>query len=211
MYAPLAFVCFMPEDSRYLSPEIAYSMQHVVRSLFVPRTRRRRHLLICLLLLLGAASLLSACDITPPPAPTPTLTSTMEPGFLSTQLAVFVPSPAHPGDAVTVICKFQTTYQPINTIVSTSYTTNLYGPFKSASEMQTAIATTTVGPPTWQSHFANTASGGSNGSGPETDQSSFSLPRTLTPGYYDLVVIVTVHGGRATARSDTPVQIVTAG
>src|SRR6185437_16618319 len=169
-----------------------------------------RYLLICLLLL-SVAALLSACDITSPPTPTPTLTGTTEPGFLSTQLAIFIPSPVQPGDSVTVVCKFQTTYQSNNVVVSTTYTTNLYGPFKSNSDMQTAIATTTVGPPTWQSRFSNTASGGSNGFGLETDQSNFALPRTLAPGLYDLVVIVTVHGGRATARSDTPVQVVAAG
>lgn len=172
---------------------------------------RWRRFLMCLPMVLVGALLLEACDITPPPNPTLTATATAEVGFLSTQLAIFVPSPTHPGDPVTVVCKFQTTYQPSNVVVSTSYTTDVYGPFKSASDMRNAITSTTVGPPTWQSRFSNAATGGSNGSGPETDQNSFSLPRTLAPGFYDLVVIVTVHGGRATARSDTPVQIVAAG
>jgi hypothetical protein len=38
-----------------------------------------------------------------------------------------------------------------------------------------------------------------------------NLPRTLSPGFYDIVVIATLSGSRAAARTDVPLQIVAGG
>lgn len=37
---------------------------------------------------------------------------------------------------------------------------------------------------------------------------TFTLPRPLSPGFYDIVVIATLRGSRAAARTDVPLQIV---
>lgn len=59
----------------------------------------------------------------------------------------------HLENVATAVCKFQTTHKPINIIIFSIYTTDLYGPFTSNSELRAAIATTTIELPAWQSIY----------------------------------------------------------
>lgn len=173
-----------------------------------------RHLQACLLLALLAPLILTSCGsplITSVATPNPMSTQAVaEPAFLSTQLAVISPSPAHPGDTVTVICKLAPTYQSGASaqFASAGYSIGLYGPFATRTDLQRTILTSTIGPPTWQNLLSVAdVSGGTNGTQEQVLQSSFALPRTLASGVYDLVVTATLRGSRATARTDAVVQV----
>jgi hypothetical protein len=157
----------------------------------------------------NALALLSA----PTPTPTPPPKSTVpEPTFLTTQIAVLASAPAHAGDAVTVVIRPQAAYDGHDPLRSYPFTMTitLYGPFASAAALQGAVVSTTDGPPSGPG-LQLLGSGVSTtitayDSGVLTD--SFTLPRTLSPGFYDFVVIATLSGSRAAARTDVPLQIV---
>lgn len=175
----------------------------------MPRSSSWQRLFIALPLLVLSLLLTSACsgDVSVVPTPTPTRPAS-EPMFLSTQLAVVVPVPAHAGDSVTVICKLVPSYQPNNPVQSYDITDELYGPFPTLAALRAALASrnSTVGPPMRQISLPG-GGGASNGGDFGVSQNIFSLPQSLAPGVYDLVVTATLHGGRATARTDTVVQI----
>ncbi len=159
----------------------------------------------------NALALLSARTPAPTPPPRPTVA---EPTFLMTQIAVLAPAPAHAGDAVTVVVRLQAAYDVHDPQRSYSATTTsvLYGPFASLAAVQDAVASSTNGPPSGtglplEGDLNTTISG--VGSGALTD--TFNLPRTLSPGFYDIVVIATLSGSRAAARTDVPLQIVAGG
>lgn len=145
----------------------------------------------------------------------PTATSTTaptEPLFLTTQIAVFMPPVVHPGDAVTVVCTLQPTYDVNHPRQQYTIRTaeSLYGPFPSRSALQSAVAANTVGPPTWTNLMpGREGGGGTYGGGTVVLTDSFSLPTGLKTGLYDLAVEATLPGGRALARSDVPVSITT--
>lgn len=170
------------------------------------RPRARLAMLLCLVL---APLLLSACD-----SPTVTIIATPTPGppeplFVTTLISVLAPSPAHAGDSVTVVTRFQAEVsasapnqrQPAATDI------HLYGPFPSQVALQQAVAASTAieGPPGWNDLLHQGGSGDASGG---LSTSTFGLPLSLTPGLYDLVVIAALQGGRAAARSDTSIQIV---
>src|SRR5260221_5595973 len=179
-----------------------------------PRARMRRLIIsvaVVLLVLLvvaagvpalrqNALALLSAPTPTPTPPPRPTVP---EPTFLTTQIAVLAPAPAHAGDAVTVVIRLQAAYDGHDAKRSyrASITSTLYGPFASLAALQGAVASRTNGPP---SGTGLPLKGGLGttiiafGSGALTD--TVNLPRTLSPGFYDIVVIATLSGSRAAAR-----------
>jgi hypothetical protein len=125
-----------------------------------PRARLRRLiismaavLLVLLVVVAGlpalrqdALALLSA----PTPTPTPLPRSTVaEPTFLTTQIAVLAPAPAHAGDAVTVVIQLQAAYDghDAQRRYGVSITSMLYGPFASLAALQDAVASGTNGPP----------------------------------------------------------------
>ncbi len=158
----------------------------------------------------NALALLSA----PMPTPTPPPRSTVpEPTFLMTQIAVLASAPAHAGDAVTIVIRLQAAYDGHDALrsYSVSITSMLYGPFASPAALQGAVASRTDGPPSGpgvQLGGPGTAITAYN-SGVLTD--TVNLPRTLSPGFYDIVVIATLSGSRAAARTDVPLQIVASG
>lgn len=166
----------------------------------LPMLPRRPRTLAVLAL---CVALLSGC------AGTATTTSAPEETFISTAIAVIAPTPAHPGDPVTVIVKPAPAYQPGSPQYYFVFTGGLYGPFPSLASEQNTIATSTVGPPAWQNQISIVRGSGivSNG-GDFVAQTTTTLPRTLAPGYYDFAVTLTLSGSRATARSDTVVQVV---
>jgi hypothetical protein len=157
----------------------------------------------------NALALLSAPTPTPPPRST-----VAEPTFLMTQIGVFAPAPAHAGDAVTVVIRLRAAYDghDVQRSYSVSTTSTLYGPFASPAALQGAVASRTNGPPSGTGlpllgdlSTSITA----YDSGVLTD--TFNLPRTLSPGFYDFVVIATLSSSRAAARTDVPLQIVAGG
>jgi hypothetical protein len=157
--------------------------------------------LLFLFLLLTSACGSSTSKV---PTPTPTTTSTQS-ALQSSDLAVIVPVPAHPGDSVMVVDKVEPTYQPngpSNQLIDV--TISLYGTFPTLGALQTAIASldSTVGPPTWQSRLPEIGGSYTIGGLDAVDLNTFSLPQTVTPGLYDLVVIVMLHGSQATARAE---------
>jgi len=190
-----------------------------------PRARLRRLIIsvaaVLLALLVVAAgvpalrqdalALLSA----PTPTPTPPPRSTVpEPTFLTTQIAVLASAPAHAGDAVTIVIRLQATYDRHD--AQRSYpitaTSTLYGPFVSLAALQGAVTSSTNGPPTGTGlpllgdlSTAITA----YDSGVVT--ATFHLPRPLSPGFYDFVVIATLSGSRPAARTDVPLRVVAGG
>jgi hypothetical protein len=149
---------------------------------------------------------------TPTPPPTPVVA---EPTFLTIQIAVILSAPAHAGDAVTLVILPQPAFDVHDPQRSYFVTTTsmLYGPFASAAALQDAVASSTDGPPSGPGlplpggHFGTTLTA----VGFSDLASTFNLPRTLSPGFYDFVVIVTLRGSRATARTDVPLQIVAGG
>lgn len=149
--------------------------------------------------------LLSACTSTVLPTPTATAMRT-ESAFLSTQIAVIAPEQIHPGDSVSVVVRLDIMYQPDSSSQQASCTTALYGPFPSRTALQSAIAAGTAGAPPSRS-LVSSGPIICNGNG-ATMQTDFSLPQSLAPGTYDLVVTLSLTGSRATARSDTPIQII---
>ncbi|HEX8035571.1 MAG TPA: hypothetical protein VF510_17060 [Ktedonobacterales bacterium] len=150
--------------------------------------------------------LLSGCTSSVPPTPTATAVQT-EPAFLSTQIAVSAPEQVHPGDPISVIVGLEPMYQSNAPSHKESYEIALYGRFPSRAELQSAITAGTVdAPPRRNLTPGEGGGGGGNGSG-LTMQNNFSLPQSLAPGTYDLVVTVRLTGSRATARSDTPLLI----
>ena len=168
------------------------------------RSSLRRLRILAPLALLVA--LLSGCTGTATRAP-------IEETFIATSIAVIVPTPAHPGDPISVIVKPTPAYQPGSPRYNYSFTAGLYGPFPSLSNEQTAIMTSTVGPPTWQNRMPDLVGGGEvdgNGVNLNVEQTSSTLPATLAPGLYDVAVTLTLNGSRATARSDTIVRVVAA-
>ncbi len=156
-----------------------------------------------------ALALLSAPTPTPPPTPV-----VAEPTFLTTQIGVFAPAPAHAGDAVTVVIRLQAAYDGHDPQRSYSVATTitLYGPFASLAALQGAVASRPDGPPSGpglpiEGDLSTTITAFDSG-----DLTSiFTLPRPLSPGFYDYVVIVTLNGSRAAARADVPLQIVAGG
>jgi hypothetical protein len=190
-----------------------------------PRARRRRvissvaALLLALLVVAAsvpalrqnALALLSARTPTPTPPPRSTVA---EPTFLMTQIAVLAPAPAHAGDAVTVVVRLQAAYDVHDPQRSYSATTTsvLYGPFASLAAVQDAVASSTTGPP---NGTGLPLLGGLSTSTTAYDSgvvtATFHLPRPLSPGFYDIVVIATLTGSRAAARTDVPLQIVAGG
>jgi hypothetical protein len=187
-----------------------------------PRARMRRLIISVAVVLLAllvvaagvpalrqnALALLSAPTPTPPPRST-----VAEPTFLTTQIAVLAPAPAHAGDAVTIVIRLQAAYDGHDALrrYGVSITSTLYGPFASLAALQGAVASRTDGPPSGP----GLQLGGLGttiiafGSGALTD--TVNLPRTLLPGFYDIVVIATLSGSRAAARTDVPLQIVAGG
>lgn len=148
--------------------------------------------------------LLSGCTTTVLPMPTATAPQT-EPAFLSTQIAVIAPEQVHPGDSISVIVKLDTMHHPYGSSPQASCTIAVYGPFASRADVQSAIAAGTAGAPPSRSLVpTGPIICGGNGA---TIQNTFSLPQSLAPGTYDLVVTATLAGSRATARSDSPIQI----
>src|SRR5258707_956256 len=129
----------------------------------------------------NALALLSA----PTPTPTPPPRSTApEPTFLTTQIGVLAPAPAHAGDAVTVVIRLQAAYDghDAQRRYGVSITSVLYGPFASLAALQDAVASGTNGPP---SGSGLPLEGGSTtpmayDSRVLTD--TVNLPRTLSPG-----------------------------
>ncbi len=191
---------------------------------FSPRARVRRRaisvaaVLFALLVVFAglpalrqdALALLSAPTPTPPPTRV-----VAEPTFLTIQIDVILSAPAHAGDAVVVVIRPQPAYDghdPQRSYFVTT-TSTLYGPFASAAALQDAVASSTDGPPSGPSlplpggHFGTTFTASDSG----VLASSFTLPRTLLPGFYDFVVIVTLSGSRAAARTDMPLHIVAGG
>jgi hypothetical protein len=190
-----------------------------------PRARLRRLIIsvaaVLLALLVVAAgvpalrqdalALLSA----PTPTPTPPPRSTVpEPTFLTTEIAVLAPAPAHAGDAVTIVIRLQAAYDGHDALrsYSASTTSMLYGPFASLAALQGAVASRTDGPP---SGSGLPLLGGLSTSTTAYDSgvvtATFHLPRPLSPGFYDFVVIATLSSSRAAARTDVPLQIVAGG
>jgi len=187
-----------------------------------PRARLRRLIsvaVVLLALLVVAASVpalrQNALALLSAPTPTPPPRSTVaEPTFLTTQIAVLAPAPAHAGDAVTVVIRLQAAYDEHD--IQRSYpikaTSTLFGPFASLAALQGAVTSSTNGPPTGTGlpllgdlSTAITA----HDSGVVT--ATFHLPRPLSPGFYDFVVIATLSGSRAAARTDVPLQIMAGG
>ncbi|HEU5438326.1 MAG TPA: hypothetical protein VFU88_03465 [Ktedonobacterales bacterium] len=162
-----------------------------------------------LLFLLLLLPLLGACS-----ASTVTVVATATPGppeplFVTTLISVLAPAPAHAGDSVTVVTRFQAevSASALNQRQPAATDIHLYGPFPSPAALQQAVAKSTAseGPPGWKD-LLNAGGPGDASGGLIT--STFGLPLSLAPGLYDLVVIATLPGGRAAARSDTPIQIV---
>jgi hypothetical protein len=190
-----------------------------------PRARLRRLIIsvavVLLALLVVAASvpafrqnalaLLSA----PTPTPTPPPRSTVaEPTFLTTQIAVLAPAPAHAGDAVTIIIRLQAAYDghDAQRSYSASKTSTLYGPFPSLAALQGAVASRSNGPPSGTGlPLLGDLSTSITASDSGVVTGTFHLPRPLSPDFYDIVVIATLRGSRAAARTDVPLQIVAGG
>ena len=179
------------------------------------RTRRSRTLAPVawfaplLVLLLAGCTGTTATVVPPSPTRVP-----VEETFISTAIAVIVPVPAYPGDPITVVVKPALAYQAGSPQYNWEFATGLYGPFPSLASEQSAITTSTVGPPAWQNRIAGLNGGGpsdASGLGNGVEQAGTTLPATLAPGYYDVAVTVTLTGSRATARSDTVVQVVARG
>src|SRR5258708_677310 len=153
----------------------------------------------------NALALLSA------PTPTPVVA---EPTFLTTQIAVLAPAPAHAGDAVTIVIRLQAAYDghDVQRSYSVSTTSTLYGQVASLAALQGAVASSTPGPP---NGTGLPLLGGLSTSTTAYDSgvvtATFHLPRPLSPGFYDIVVIATLSGSRAAARTDGPLQIVAGG
>ncbi|WIG60108.1 MAG: hypothetical protein OJF49_002856 [Ktedonobacterales bacterium] len=158
----------------------------------------------CLLLLSACGTPTGKITVTVTATPAPT-----EPLFLTTQIAVLAPAPAHPGDSITIITQLRAEVyaNTINQSPQAATDAHLYGPFPSAAALQQAIgaSTATEGPSGWNDLLHAPGLGGATGG---ILTSTFDLPRSLAPGLYDLVVIAALPGGRAAARSDTPIQIV---
>jgi hypothetical protein len=188
-----------------------------------PRARLRRliisvaAMLLALLVIVAGVPALrqNALALLSAPTPTPPPRSTVaEPTFLMTQIGVFAPAPAHAGDAVTVVIWLQAAYDghDAQRSYSASTTSTLYGPFPSLAALQDAVASSANGPPSGpglplEVGIRTTIDG--VGSGVLTD--TVNLPRTLSPGFYDIAVIATLSGSRAAARTDVPLQIVAGG
>jgi hypothetical protein len=156
-----------------------------------------------------ALALLSAPTPTPPPTP-----SAVEPTFLTTQIAVFTPAPAHAGDAVTVVVGPQPPYDLLDPQHSSIITTStLYGPFASPAALQDAVVRGAEGPLSGTGLQLPGVPISTTISGVDTSvlTTTFHLPRTLLPGLYDFVVIMTLGGSLAAARTDVPLQIVGGG
>jgi hypothetical protein len=137
-----------------------------------------------------------------------------EPTFLTTQIAVLAPAPAHAGDAVTIVIRLQAAYDghDAQRSYSASTTSTLYGPFPSLAALQGAVASRSNGPPSGTGlPLLGDLSTSITASDSGVVTTTFHLPHTLSPGFYDIVIIATLRGSRAAARTDVPLQIVAGG
>jgi hypothetical protein len=116
---------------------------------------------------------------------------------------------------VTVVIRPQPLYdvhdpQRFSSVTTTS---TLYGPFASPAALQGAVVRGTDGPLSGTGLQLPGVPISTTISGVDASvvTTTFHLPRTLSPGLYDFVVIMTLSGSLAAARTDVPLQIVAGG